>query len=174
MAAQGFETHWQEPPAKPAAADPATALAATPNIWEPLDKKLDEAHSLVRFLALSVVLFVAALVCLTLANTLSRRQIFHNKFFLLGWLIEIGAMLFTVFIGIWHRQLITTLLTILWSQGWTQLILFLVPPFFLLVLLVLAYYRFGSLWYHYRRLPQYRQKELTEAKNLEAESVEID
>ena len=105
---------------------------------------------------------------------MSRRQILHNRFFDLGWAIEIGATLFTIIVGVWHWELIGNLIMILWSQGWTQLILFLVPPLFLLILLVLAYYRFGSLWYHYRRMPQYRQVELAEEKDLEPEPVEIE
>ena len=60
MARQGFETHWTEPP-KPAAGQKEAGPAASSNIWENLDQKLEEAHSMVRFLALGVVFFVAAL-----------------------------------------------------------------------------------------------------------------
>ena len=90
------------PSPRPPQAKRGTVPPRSLNIWEPLDQEPEEeAHSLVRCLALGVVLFVAALVSLTLANILSRRQIFHNKFFVLGWLIELGAAIFMVFVGVW-------------------------------------------------------------------------
>ena len=98
MARQGFETKWTEPP-KPAAGQKESGPAEQVSIWKALDQKLEEAHNMVRYLSLGVVLFVAALSFLTLADILSHRQTFHNRFFVLGWLIEIGATIFFAGVG---------------------------------------------------------------------------
>ena len=171
LADLGFGTVWRDPPGT-VKIQRETAPA---NIWEPLDKKLDDAHLMVRRLAFGVVLFVSALILLTLANIFSHRQFLQNKFFVLGWLMVIGATVLVGLVLYRHWHLITDLVVILRAQGFSQFVIFLAPPLLLATLLVWSLANFmhkSRLWYLSRRSKGSKKTGIQKDELLEAEAVE--
>ncbi|OGR30317.1 MAG: hypothetical protein A2139_06970 [Desulfobacca sp. RBG_16_60_12] len=149
----GFKTDWHDPE-PPAAAEgkreksSATARAgdeASPDIsariWEPLHKMVERAHGMVVWLAGGVVLFVLALVFLTLSDILRRQQCWNDRFFVIGLLVAGGALVFVVFVVIRDFDLIRNLLVIIKSQPvLEQRLAFLLPPILLFGLLLVVSY----------------------------------
>ena len=147
----GFKTDWHDPEPPPAAdaqREKSSATARAGNeasldisawIWEPLHKMVENAHDMVIRLAIGVVLFVLALVFLTLSDILRRQQGWKHRFFVMGLLVAGGALVFVVFVVIRDLDLIRNLLVIIISQPVIeQRIAFLLPPFFLLGLLLVV------------------------------------
>ncbi len=171
LAGLGFGTVWRDP----LGTIKEQQATGPPNIWEPLDQKLEDAHLMVRRLASGVVLFVAALILLTLANILSHRQFLQNKFFVLGWLTVFGATVFVGFILFRHWELISDLVVILRAQGFSQLVIFLAPPLLLVVLLVWASINFlhkSRQWYKSGRPREEEKTGPQDEEMLEAEAAE--
>ena len=138
-------------------------------MWDPLDKKLDDAHSMVKELAFGVVLFVAALILLALSSLFGRQHFLQNRFYILGCLVTAGATAFVILVLKWHWGLIWDLLTIMYYQR--LLVIFLAPPCLLLVFLLWSTVNFGRQCWRWHKTRGKREDATYDSHDIEADSV---